>query len=189
MQLNDNNCVLPNGASGIGPETAKRFGEAGAQLVIGSIDLDMAKEAANALAGVRKNAPTPLDGAVLASKAALAQICRQGVHPQKASEPNACGAARRGALGLARTIARDGGEKGVRAAVICQSFAQAPLVENKTREQATHLSPSEKVFTSKIMPGETTDESMPRTAPCLAGPPNTAWTARSIAVSHGRRMN
>ncbi|GAW36882.1 D-beta-hydroxybutyrate dehydrogenase [Roseovarius sp. A-2] len=41
-------------------------------------------------------------------------------------------------MGLARTTAKEGGEKGVRTNVICPGYVKTPLVEKQIPEQATH---------------------------------------------------
>jgi len=250
MKLNGNICVVTGGASGIGLETAKCFARAGGKVVIADIDLDAAKEAANALgeghmgvdmdvtdpnaveqgidkvvdvllsnAGIqmvkrieeftfdewRKVVSIHLDGAFLTSKAVLPQMYEQGsgtilymgsVHSLEASALKApYVAAKHGILGLARTIAKEGGEKGVRTNVICPGFVKTPLVEKQIPEQAKDLGISEEDVVNKVMLGETVDkefttvEDVAHTALFLATFPSNALTGQSIVVSHGWRMD
>src|SRR3546814_13037520 len=47
--------------------------------------------------------------------------------------------AKHGLLGLCRTVAKEGGEHGIRANVICPGFLRTPLVDKQIPEQATEL--------------------------------------------------
>ncbi|GAW35436.1 D-beta-hydroxybutyrate dehydrogenase [Roseovarius sp. A-2] len=98
-------------------------------------------------------------------------------------------------LGLAQTIAKEGGEKGVRTNVICPGFVKTPLVEKQIPEQAKDLGISEEDVVNKVMLGETVDkefttiEDVPHTALFLASVPSNALTGQSIVVGHGWRMD
>ncbi|MBU2360102.1 MAG: 3-hydroxybutyrate dehydrogenase, partial [Alphaproteobacteria bacterium] len=80
-----------------------------------------------------------LDGAFLTTKACLPHMYKQGsgtviymgsVHSKEASPlKSAYVTAKHGLLGLARTLAKEGGPKGVRSHVICPGFVKTPLVE------------------------------------------------------------
>lgn len=153
----------------------------------------------------RKVVSIHLDGAFLTSKAVLPQMYKQGsgtilfmgsVHSQEASALKApYVAAKHGILGLARTIAKEGGEKGVRTNVICPGFVKTPLVEKQIPEQAKDLGISEEEVVNKVMLGETVDkefttvEDVAHTALFLATFPSNALTGQSIVVSHGWRMD
>jgi 3-hydroxybutyrate dehydrogenase len=153
----------------------------------------------------RKVVSIHLDGAFLTSKAVLPQMYKQGsgtilymgsVHSQEASALKApYVAAKHGILGLARTIAKEGGEKGVRTNVICPGFVKTPLVEKQIPEQAKDLGISEEDVVNKVMLGETVDkefttvEDVAHTALFLATFPSNALTGQSIVVSHGWRMD
>jgi len=153
----------------------------------------------------RKVASIHLDGAFLTSKAMLPQMDKQGsgtilymgsVHSQEASALKAAYvAAKHGILGLARTIGREGGEKGVRTNVICPGFVKTPLVEKQIPEQAKDLGISEEDVINNVMLGETVDkefttvEDVAHTALFLATFPSNALTGQSIVVSHGWRMD
>lgn len=153
----------------------------------------------------RKVVSIHLDGAFLTSKAVLPQMYRQGsgtilymgsVHSQEASALKApYVSAKHGLMGLARTIAKEGGEKGVRTNVICPGFVKTPLVEKQIPEQARDLGISEEDVVNKVMLGETVDkefttlEDVAHTALFLATFPSNALTGQSIVVSHGWRMD
>src|SRR3546814_8349509 len=47
--------------------------------------------------------------------------------------------AKHGLLGLCRTVAKEGGEHGIRANVICPGFVRTPLVDKQIPEQAREL--------------------------------------------------
>lgn len=153
----------------------------------------------------RKVVSIHLDGAFLTSRAVLPQMYRQGsgtilymgsVHSQEASALKApYVAAKHGLLGLARTIAKEGGKKGVRTNVICPGFVKTPLVEKQIPEQARDLGISEDDVVNTVMLGETVDkefttvEDVAHTALFLATFPSNALTGQSIVVSHGWRMD
>jgi 3-hydroxybutyrate dehydrogenase len=153
----------------------------------------------------RKVVAIHLDGAFLTSKAVLPHMYRQGggtilfmgsVHSLEASAlKGPYVAAKHGILGLARVIAKEGGENGVRTNVICPGFVMTPLVEKQIPEQAKDLGISEEEVVNKIMLGETVDkefttlEDVAHTALFLASFPSNALTGQSIVVSHGWRMD
>ncbi|GGY05944.1 3-hydroxybutyrate dehydrogenase [Litchfieldella qijiaojingensis] len=146
-----------------------------------------------------------LGGAFLTSKAVLPHMYRQGsgtilfmgsVHSLEASALKApYVAAKHGLLGLARTIAKEGGSKGVRTNVLCPGFVKTPLVEKQIPEQAKDLGISEEEVINEVMLGETVDkefttvEDVAQTALFLASFPTNALTGQSIVVSHGWRMD
>ncbi|MGX0876555.1 3-hydroxybutyrate dehydrogenase [Roseovarius sp. MBR-154] len=153
----------------------------------------------------RKVVSIHLDGAFLTSKAVLPQMYKQGsgtilymgsVHSQEASALKApYVSAKHALMGLARTIAKEGGEKGVRTNVICPGFVKTPLVEKQIPEQAKDLGISEEEVVNTVMLGETVDkefttvEDVAHTALFLATFLSNALTGQSIVVSHGWRMD
>ncbi len=153
----------------------------------------------------RKVVSINLDGAFLTSKAVLPHMYEQGsgtllymgsVHSQEASALKApYVSAKHALMGLARTIAKEGGEKGVRTNVICPGFVKTPLVEKQIPEQARDLGISEEEVVNRVMLGETVDkqfttvEDVAQTALFLASFPSNALTGQSIVVSHGWRMD
>ena len=153
----------------------------------------------------RKVVAIHLDGAFLTSKAVLPGMYAQGsgtilymgsVHSQEASALKApYVSAKHGLMGLARTIAKEGGPKGVRTNVICPGFVKTPLVEKQIPEQAKDLGISEEEVISEVMLGETvnkeftTVEDVAQTALFLATFPSNALTGQSIVVSNGWRMD
>lgn len=146
-----------------------------------------------------------LDGAFLTAKACLPHMYRKksgslifmgSVHSKEASPlKSAYVAAKHGILGLARTLAKEGGPYGVRSNVICPGFVRTPLVEKQIPEQARDLGISEEEVVKKVMLGSTVDqtfttvEDVAEVALMLAAFETNALTGQSIVVSHGWNMN
>src|SRR4029077_6958039 len=94
-----------------------------------------------------------LDGAFLTTRATLQHMYRQGggsiiymgsVHSKEASLLKApYVTAKHGLIGLAKTVAKEGAQHGVRANVICPGFVRTPLVDKQIPEQAQTLGISE----------------------------------------------
>ena len=146
-----------------------------------------------------------LDGAFLTSKAVLPHMYNQGggailftgsVHSHEASAlKSAYVTAKHGLLGLARVISKEGGQKGVRANVICPGFVKTPLVDKQIPEQAQTLGISEKEVVEDVMLGGTVDkefttiEDVAEVAWMFAAFPSNALTGQSLIVSHGWHMD
>jgi len=146
-----------------------------------------------------------LDGAFLTTKACLPHMYAQGsgtviymgsVHSKEASPlKSAYVTAKHGLLGLSRTLAKEGGHKGVRSHVICPGFVKTPLVEKQIPEQAKDLGITEEDVVSKVMLGQTVDieftttEDIANLAWVFAAFPTNALTGQSIVASHGWFMN
>ena len=143
-----------------------------------------------------------LDGAFLTTRACLKHMYSQGrggsviymgsVHSKEASKlKSAYVAAKHGLIGLAKVVAKEGAEHGVRANVICPGFVRTPLVEKQIPEQAAALGISEADVIKNVMLKETVDgefttvDDVAQTAVFLAGFPSNALTGQSIVVSHG----
>jgi 3-hydroxybutyrate dehydrogenase len=142
-----------------------------------------------------------LDGAFLTTKACFPLMKKQGggaiiymgsVHSKEASElKSAYVTAKHGLLGLARTVAKEGGHYGIRSNVICPGFVRTPLVEKQIPEQAKTLGISEEDVVKKVMLGQTVDgefttiDDVAQTALFFAGFESNALTGQSINVSHG----
>jgi 3-hydroxybutyrate dehydrogenase len=145
-----------------------------------------------------------LDGAFLTTKACLPHMYKQksgsvilmgSVHSKLASPlKSAYVTAKHGLIGLARTLAKEGAEFGVRANVICPGFVKTPLVEKQIPEQAERLGISEEDVVKKIMLGGTVDgefttlEDVAEVALMFASFPSNALTGQSLIVSHGWAM-
>lgn len=145
-----------------------------------------------------------LDGAFLTTKACLPHMYRQksgsiilmgSVHSKLASPlKSAYVTAKHGLMGLARVLAKEGAEFGVRANVICPGFVKTPLVEKQIPEQAKTLGISEDEVVKKIMLGGTVDgefttlEDVAEVALMFASFPTNALTGQSLIVSHGWAM-
>ncbi len=145
-----------------------------------------------------------LDGAFLTTKACLPHMYKQksgtvilmgSVHSKLASPlKSAYVTAKHGLIGLARTLAKEGAEFGVRANVICPGFVKTLLVEKQIPEQAVRLGISEDDVVKKIMLGGTVDgefttlEDVAEVALMFASFPTNALTGQSLIVSHGWAM-
>ena len=153
----------------------------------------------------RKIMAIHLDGAFLLTKACVkymypqksgALIYMGSVHSHEASPlKSAYVAAKHGLLGLTRSMAKEGGNHGVRSNIICPGFVRTPLVEKQIPEQAKALGISEERVIKEIMLGETVDkeftkvEDVAEVALMLAAFPTNALTGESIIVSHGWHMS
>jgi 3-hydroxybutyrate dehydrogenase len=99
--------------------------------------------------------------------------------------------AKHGLLGLARAIAVEGAEFGVRSNVICPGFVRTSLVEKQIPEQARNLGITEEQVVNDVMLKDTVDgefstlDDIAETAVFLAAFPTNALTGQSIVVSHG----
>jgi 3-hydroxybutyrate dehydrogenase len=146
-----------------------------------------------------------LDGAFLTSKACLPHMYASGkggriifmgsVHSKEASVlKSAYVTAKHGLIGLAKTISKEGGKKGVGANVICPGFVRTPLVEKQIPEQAKALGISEADVIKNVMLKETVDGEFTTTgdvaevALLFASFPSNALTGQSLTVSHGWNM-
>src|SRR3546814_2459241 len=65
--------------------------------------------------------------------------------------------AKHGLLGLCRTVAKEGGEHGIRANVICPGFVRTPLVDKQIPETAKELGISEDEVVKNVMLKDTVD--------------------------------
>ena len=143
-----------------------------------------------------------LDGAFLTTRACLKHMIAQkrggsilymgSVHSKTASVLKApYVTAKHGLLGLARTVAKEGAQYGVRTNVICPGFVRTPLVDRQIPEQAKTLGISEADVVAKVMLKDTVDgeftttDDVSRTAVFLAAFPTNALTGQSVIVSHG----
>jgi len=146
-----------------------------------------------------------LDGAFLTTRACLERMYAQGrggsiiyigsVHSKEASKLKApYVAAKHGLIGLAKVVAKEGAEQGVRSNVICPGFVRTPLVEKQIPKQATELGITEDDVIRNIMLKETVDgefttlDDVARCATFLAAFPSNALTGQSVVVSHGWSM-
>ena len=146
-----------------------------------------------------------LDGAFLTTRAALRQMYRQGdggsiiymgsVHSKEASLLKApYVTAKHGLIGLAKTVAKEGAQHGVRVNVICPGFVRTPLVDKQIPEQAKALGISEQAVIRDVMLKETVDgefttvEDVAQAAVFFAACNSNALTGQSLVVSHGWSM-
>jgi 3-hydroxybutyrate dehydrogenase len=143
-----------------------------------------------------------LDGAFLATRAALRQMYQQGgggsiiymgsVHSKEASLlKGPYVTAKHGLVGLAKVVAKEGAQHGVRANVICPGFVRTPLVDKQIPEQAKALGISEADVIKNVMLKDTVDgefttvEDVAEAALFFAAFESNALTGQSLVVSHG----
>jgi 3-hydroxybutyrate dehydrogenase len=146
-----------------------------------------------------------LDGAFLTTKACLPSMKESGrggtiiymgsVHSKVGSPLKApYVTAKHGLMGLAKVVAKEGAQFGVRANVICPGFVRTSLVDKQIPEQAIALGISEEEVVRNIMLRETVDgeftslQDVAEVALWLASFPSNALTGQSIVVSHGWHM-
>ena len=145
-----------------------------------------------------------VDAAFLATRACLPHMYAQGsgsliymgsVHSKEASVLKApYVAAKHALLGLARTMAKEGGRKGVRTNVICPGWVRTPLVEKQIPEQAKILGIPEQDVVQKVMLKDTVDgqfttlDDIAEIALFFAAFPTNALTGQSLIASHGWHM-
>jgi 3-hydroxybutyrate dehydrogenase len=132
---------------------------AGTQIVAPLVEFEFAKW--------KKLLAIHLDGAFLMTRAALRQMYKQrsgsiiymgSAHSKEASVlKGPYVTAKHGLIGLAKVVAKEGAEHGVRANVICPGFVRTPLVEKQIPEQAKELGISEQEVIKNVMLKETVD--------------------------------
>jgi 3-hydroxybutyrate dehydrogenase len=146
-----------------------------------------------------------LDGAFLCTRAALRRMYPAGrggcllytgsVHSKEASALKAPYVSAKHALvGLAKTVAKEGGPHGVRTNVICPGFVKTPLVLAQIPELARRHGISEDEVVRTVLLKDTVDgvfttvEDVAQTALFLAAFPTSALSGQSVIVSHGWHM-
>jgi 3-hydroxybutyrate dehydrogenase len=114
------------------------------------------------------------------------------VHSKEASKLKApYVTAKHGLIGLAKVVAKEGAEYGVRANVICPGFVRTPLVEKQIPEQAKELGITEAEVIKNVMLKDTVDgefttvQDVAETALFFASFESNALTGQSLVVSHG----
>lgn len=154
------------------------------------------------LAEWKKMLAIHLDGAFLTTRECMKDMERRkspgaiilmgSVHSHVASPLKApYVTAKHGLLGLARTIAKEGGPLGIRSNVICPGFVRTPLVEKQIPEQAQELDISEDAVVKTVMLKDTVDgefttvDDVAQVALTFAAFPSNALTGQSLVVSHG----
>ena len=180
--------------------TAERLG--GIDILVSNAGIQIVKPVVDfAFADWKKLLAVHLDGAFLTTRAALRHMYKAGggsviymgsVHSKEASKLKApYVTAKHGLIGLAKAVAKEGAEHGVRANVICPGFVRTPLVDKQIPEQAQHLGISEEDVIKKIMLKDTVDgefttlQDVAEVALLFASFPSNALTGQSLVVSHG----
>jgi 3-hydroxybutyrate dehydrogenase len=157
------------------------------------------------LADWKKMLAIHLDGAFLTTRACVREMKAKGhggrivymgsVHSKEASKLKApYVTAKHGLIGLAKTVAKEGGDHGITANVVCPGFVRTPLVDKQIPEQAKALGISEEDVIKKVMLKDTVDgefttvEDVAAATLFLAAFPTAALTGQSLIVSHGWSM-
>jgi 3-hydroxybutyrate dehydrogenase len=100
-------------------------------------------------------------------------------------------AAKHGVLGLVKTLALEGAERGILATAVCPAFVRTPLVENQVADQAqAHGMPEDRVLEEVVLaphavkrliePDEVAD-----VVAFLAGPGGRAFTGAAVPMDLG----
>ena len=143
-----------------------------------------------------------LDGAFLTTRACLPHMYKSGrggsviymgsVHSKEASKLKApYVTAKHGLIGLAKVVAKEGAQYGVRANVICPGFVRTPLVDKQIPEQAKEFGITEEQVIKNVMLKETVDgefttvDDVAEATLFFAAFPTNALTGQSLIVSHG----
>lgn len=143
-----------------------------------------------------------LDGGFLTSRAAIRHMNEAGhggaiifmgsVHSKEASKlKSPYVTAKHGLEGLAKVIAKEEAENGIRSNVICPGFVRTPLVEKQIPEQAQELGISEEEVVQNVMLKDTVDgefttvDDIAQVALTFAAFPSNALTGQSLVASHG----
>lgn len=145
------------------------------------------------------------DGAFLTAKAAFTEMKKSGkggqilfmgsAHSHLASPFKSpyC-FAKHGLLGLARVLAKEGGEFNIHTYVVCPGFVRTPLVEKQIPEQAKIKGITEEEVISTIMLKDTVDkkfttlEEVANLVSFFAHDEAGVMTGQSLLVSHGWGM-
>jgi 3-hydroxybutyrate dehydrogenase len=182
-------------------ETVRRFG--GVDVLVSNAGIQhIDPVTALSFENWRRIVAIHLDGAFLVTRACMRHMARSGrggsviymgsVHSKEGSPLKAPYVAAKHALvGLAKVVAKEGAEHGIRANVICPGFVRTPLVEKQIPEQAKELGISEADVVKKVMLKETVDgefttvQDVAEVAVFFAAFPSNALTGQSVVVSHG----
>jgi 3-hydroxybutyrate dehydrogenase len=182
-------------------ETVSRFG--GVDVLVSNAGIQhIDPVVALSLENWRRILAIHLDGAFLVTRACMRHMVKSGrggsviymgsVHSKEGSPLKApYVAAKHALIGLAKVVAKEGAEHGIRANVICPGFVRTPLVEKQIPEQAKELGITEAQVVKNVMLKETVDgefttvQDVAELAVFFAAFPSTALTGQSVVVSHG----
>ncbi len=99
--------------------------------------------------------------------------------------------AKHGLIGLAKVVAKEGANYGVRANVVCPGFVRTPLVDRQIPEQSKALGLAQEEVIREVMLKETVDgefttvKDVADAALFFASFESNALTGQSLIVSHG----
>jgi 3-hydroxybutyrate dehydrogenase len=100
-------------------------------------------------------------------------------------------AAKHGVLGLVKTLALEGADKGIAATAVCPGFVRTPLVEKQVADQAkAHGVPEERVLEDVILAPHAVKrliepEEVAGVVSLLAGPGGAAFTGAPVTMDLG----
>jgi 3-hydroxybutyrate dehydrogenase len=100
-------------------------------------------------------------------------------------------AAKHGVLGLVKTLALEGAERGILASAVCPGFVRTPLVEGQLAEQArAHEMPEERVLEDVVLAPHAVKrliepEEVAEVVAFLAGPGGRSFTGAAVPMDLG----
>ena len=143
VDLTGHSALVTGAASGIGRACAERLSRAGAAVTVLDLEGDAAREVAEGIGGEAMQADLS-DYEVLNGLEVDADIVVNNAGLQYV-------AAKHGLEGFSKTVALEGGAKGVTSNCICPAYVRTPLVENQISDQARTHGISEDEVVEKIM--------------------------------------
>ena len=99
--------------------------------------------------------------------------------------------AKHGALGLVKTLALEGAERGILATAVCPAFVRTPLVEQQIADQAkAHGLPEERVLEEVVLAPHAVKrliepEEVAEVVAFLAGPGGRAFSGAAVPMDLG----
>src|ERR687895_250379 len=171
VDLTGHSALVTGAASGIGRACAERLSRAGAAVTVIDLEGDAARDVAEGIGGEPMQADLSdyevlsgleVDADIVVNNAGLQYVAAVEEFPPErfsmilrimlaAPYKSAYVSAKHGLEGFSKTIALEGGAKGVTSNCICPAYVRTPLVENQISDQArTHGIPEDEVI-EKIM--------------------------------------
>src|SRR5918999_1224459 len=171
VDLTGHSALVTGAASGIGRACAERLSRAGAAVTVIDLEGDAARDVAEGIGGEPMQADLSdyevlsgleVDADIVVNNAGLQYVAAVEEFPPErfsmilrimlaAPYKSAYVSAKHGLEGFSKTIALEGGAKGVTSNCICPAYVRTPLVENQISDQASTHGISEDEVVEKIM--------------------------------------